>query len=101
MPLKLQRAIAASIEAVADAAAAASVTPDRAISGVRAELRAVYAAQASESECSSVDRERSRRRCGGARQTRQGDQLCACAEQRAACAAQASEREREQLRSRA
>ena len=41
---------AASIESVADAAAAASVTPDREISGARAEQRAACAAQASERE---------------------------------------------------
>jgi hypothetical protein len=45
-----KRARAASIESVADAAAAASVTPDRAISGARAEQRAASAAQASERE---------------------------------------------------
>ena len=94
MPLKLQRAIAASIEAVADAAAAASVTPDRAISGVRAELRAVYAAQASESVCSSVDRERSRRSRGGVRHTPDRAISGSRAEKRAACAIQASERAR-------
>ena len=116
-------------------AAAASVTPDRAISGASAKQRAVCAAQASEraraavyienvaerialsgvtlqprrrashpiadhtrqgdqrcahraasslchssfreSESSSLDRERSRRSCGGERHTRQGDQRCA------------------------
>jgi len=177
---------AASIESVADAAAVASVTPDRAISGARAEQRAACAAQASEREQeqlqsraqptqlrrrashptgrsavhvprserpaplklpreskSTFDRERSRRSRGGERHTRLGDQRCtrraasglcrsslreraraasiesvadaaaaasvtpdraisgARAEQRAACAAQASEREQEQLRSRA
>jgi len=45
-----KRARATSIESVADAAAAASVTPDRAISGARAEQRADCAAQASERE---------------------------------------------------
>jgi hypothetical protein len=126
---------------IANAAAAASVTPDRAISGARAEQRAACAALASEGESSSFDRERSRRSRGGEHHTRQGDQQCArqaasslrcssfreraraalveCvadaaaaasvtperaisgerAEQRAACAAQASERERKQLRS--
>jgi hypothetical protein len=134
---------AASIESVADAAAAASVTSDWAISGASAEQRAACAAQASEGESSSFDRERSRRSCGGERHTRQGDQRCtrraasglcrsslreraraasiesaadaaaaasvtpdraisgARAEKRAACATQASEREQEQLRSRA
>jgi hypothetical protein len=67
---------AASIESVADAAAAASVTPDWAISGARAEQQAACAAQASEGESSSFDRERSRRSCGGERHTRQGDQRC-------------------------
>jgi hypothetical protein len=133
-----KKAQATSIESVADAAAAASVTPDWAISGARAEQRAACAAQASEFESSSIDRERSRRSRGGERHTRQGDQRCtrraasglcrsclrkragalliksdrdtavatsvtpdrvisgARAEQRAACAAQASEREQEQ-----
>jgi len=134
-----KRARAASIESVADAAAAASVTPDWAISGARAEQRAACAAQASDRESrSSIDRERSRRNRGGERHTREGDQrsarraasrLCrssfrkragalliksdkdtavaasvtpdraisgARAEQRADCAAQASEREPEQ-----
>jgi hypothetical protein len=48
VPLKPPRARAALIESVADAAAAASVTPDRAISSARAEQRAACAAQASE-----------------------------------------------------
>jgi hypothetical protein len=49
VPLKLLRAnAAASIKSVANTAAAASVTPDRAISGARAEKRAACAAQASE-----------------------------------------------------
>jgi hypothetical protein len=74
VPLKPPRARAALIESVADAAAAASVTPDRAISGARAEQRAACAAQASEGESSSFDRERSRRSRGGERHTRQGDQ---------------------------
>jgi hypothetical protein len=77
MPLKLPRAReAALIESVADAAAAASVTPKRAISGARAEQRAACAAQASESESGSFDRERCRCCCGGERHTRQGDQQC-------------------------
>jgi hypothetical protein len=77
MQLKLPRARAAVlIGSVADAAAAASVTPDRAISGADTEQRAACAAQTSESESSSVDRERCRRRCGGERHTRQGDQRC-------------------------
>jgi len=77
VPLKLPRARAAAlIESVADAASAASVTPDRAISGADTEQRAACAAQASESEGSSVDRERGRRSFGGERHTRQGDQRC-------------------------
>jgi len=64
------------IESVVDAAAAASVTPDWAISGARAEQRAACAAQASEGESSSFDRERSRRSRGGERHTRLGDQRC-------------------------
>jgi hypothetical protein len=138
-----KRAGAALTESVADSAAAASVTPDWAISGARAEQRAACADQASEGESSSIDQERSRRSRGGERHTRQGDQRCtrraasglcrsslrkraraasiesaadaaaaasvtpdraisgARAEQRAACAAQASEREQGQLRSRA
>ena len=66
------------IESAAGAAAAASVTPDRAISGARAEQRADCAALASEGESSSFDRERSRRSCSGKRHTRQGDQRCTC-----------------------
>ena len=42
------------IESVADAAAAASVTPDRAISGADTEQQAAFAAQTSESESSSL-----------------------------------------------
>jgi hypothetical protein len=53
------------MESVADAAAAASVTPDRAISGADTERRAACAAQASESESSSFDQERCRRSWGG------------------------------------
>ena len=68
MLLKLPRAREALIESVADAAAAASVTPDRAISGLRDEKRAAYAAQASESK-SSFDPVRSRRSGGGERHT--------------------------------
>jgi hypothetical protein len=59
VPPKLPRARAAAlIESVADAAAAASVTPDRAISGADTEQRAACAAHASESKSSGVDRER-------------------------------------------
>jgi len=77
VPPKLPKARAAAlIESVADAAAAASVTPNGAISGAHAEQRAACAAQASESESSSVDRERCRRSRGGERHTRQGDQRC-------------------------
>jgi len=90
-----ERARAASIESVADAAAAVSLTPDRAISSARAEQRAACAAQASEGESSSIYRERSRRFCGSERHTHWVFNV-ARAEQRAACAAQASEREREQ-----
>jgi hypothetical protein len=79
VPLKLPRARAAALfNSVADAAAAASVTPDRAISGARAKQRADCAALASEGESSSIDRERSRRSRGGERHTRQGDQRCTC-----------------------
>jgi hypothetical protein len=77
VPPKLPKARAAAlIESVADVAAAASVTPDRAISGAHAEQQAACAAQASESESSSVDRERCRRSRGGERHTQQGDQRC-------------------------
>ena len=77
VPPKLPRARAAAlIESVADVAAAASVTPDRAISGANAEQQAACAAQASESESSSVDRECCRHSSGGERHTRQGDQRC-------------------------
>jgi hypothetical protein len=56
VPPKLPRARAAAlIKSVADAAAAANVTPDRAISRADTERRAACAAQASESESSSVD----------------------------------------------
>jgi len=144
VPLKLPRESKSSFDRErTDAAEAASVTSDRAISGARAEQRAACAAQASEGESSSFDREHSRHNRGGERHTRQGDQRCtsraarslcrssfrerakaasiesvadtaeaasvtpdraisgARAEQRADCAAQASEREPEQLRSRA
>jgi hypothetical protein len=77
MPPKLPRERAeALIESVADADAAASVTPDKAISGADAEQRAACAAQASESESNSVDGDRCRRSCGGERHTRLGDQRC-------------------------
>ena len=74
MLLKLPRAREALIESVADAAAAASVTPDRAISGARAQSseRPVQLKLPRESK-SSFDRERS---FGGERHTRQGDQRC-------------------------
>jgi hypothetical protein len=73
--LKLPRARAAAlIESGGDAAAAASVTPDRAISGAHAEQRAACAA--TESESGSVDRERCRRSSGGDCHTRQGDRRC-------------------------
>jgi len=77
VPPKLPNARAAAlIESVADVAAAASVTPDRVISGANAEQQAACAAQASESESSSVARECCRRSCGGERHTRQGDLRC-------------------------
>jgi hypothetical protein len=144
VPLKLPRESKSSFDRErTDAAEAASVTSDRAISGARAEQRAACAAQASEGESSSFDREHSRHSRGGERHTRQGDQRCtsraarslcrsshrerakaasiesvadtaaaasvthdraisgARAEQRADCAAQTSEREQEQLRSKA
>jgi hypothetical protein len=120
VPLKLPRESKSSFDRErTDAAEAASVTSDRAISGARAEQRAACAAQASESESkSNIDRERSRHSRGGEHHTRQGDQRGtrraaaasvtpdraisgARAEQQAACAAQAFEREPEQLRSRA
>jgi len=92
VPPKLSARAAALMESVADAAAASSVTSDRAISGAHAEQRAACAAQAFESESSSVDRERCRRSCGGERHTQRGDHRCT---RRAAsgCAAQASESE--------
>jgi hypothetical protein len=75
--LKLPRARAAAlIESGGDAAAAASVTPDRAISGAHAEQRAACAARASESQSGSFDRERCRRSSGGDCHTRQGDRRC-------------------------
>jgi hypothetical protein len=78
LPLKPPRArAAASIESAADATAAASVTPDRAISGARAEQRAACVPLKLPRESkSSIDRVRSRRSCGGERHTRQGDQRC-------------------------
>jgi len=55
VPLKLPRERAtALIESVADAAAAASVTPDTAISVAHAERREACAAQASERESNTV-----------------------------------------------
>jgi hypothetical protein len=59
----------ALIESVANAAAEASVTPDTVISSAHVEQREAYAAQASERESNSVDRERGRRSCGGERRT--------------------------------
>jgi hypothetical protein len=58
---------------------AASVTPDRAISGTPAEQRSIGLCRSCfrESESSSFDRERSRRSRGGKHHTRQGDQRCA------------------------
>ena len=92
----VRRGAAALIESVADAAAAASVTPDRAISGADTEQRAACAAQASESESSSVDRECCRCSCGGERHTRQGDQRCRHRAASGLC--RPSFREREQQR---
>jgi len=143
-PKPLRAGAAATIESAADAAAAASVTPDWAISGARAEQRAACAAQASEREQEQL-RSRAwptllRRRAShptgrsavhapsserpvplkppkesksnfsiesvavaaaAASVTPDWAISGARAEQRAACAAQASEREQEQLRSRA
>jgi hypothetical protein len=97
VPLKLPRESATVlIESVADADASASVTPDKAISGADAEQRAACAAQASENESNSVDRERCRRSCGGERHTRQGDQRCKRRTMRVLC--RPSFREREQQR---
>jgi hypothetical protein len=73
------------MESVADAAASASVTPDRAISGADTEQRAACAAQASESESSSVE---------AASVTPNRAISGADTERRAACAAQGSESER-------
>jgi len=95
VPPKLPKARAAAlIESVADVAAAASVTPDRAISGADTVQQAARAAQASESESSSVDREWCRSSCGGERHSRHLSAISgADTEQRAAYAAQASESE--------
>ena len=82
------------MESVADAAAAASVTLNRAISGADTEQRAACAAQASESESSSFDWERCRRSCGGERHTRKGDQRCRHRAARVLC--RSSFREQEQ-----
>jgi hypothetical protein len=96
VPLKLPRAReAALIGSVADAAAAASVTPKRAISGARAEQRAACAAQASESESGSFDRERCRCCCGGERRTRLGDQRCSRRAASGLCRPSFRERERQ------
>jgi hypothetical protein len=98
VPLKPPRArAAASIESVADTAAAASVTPDRAISGVREEQRAACAAQASEGESSSNDRERSRHSRGGERHTRLGDQRSARRAASSLCSSSFRERARAAL----
>jgi hypothetical protein len=97
VPPKLPKARAAAlIESVADVAAAASITPDRAISGADTVQQAARAAQASESESSSVDRERCRRSCGGERHSRQGDQRCRHRAASGLCSS--SFREREQQR---
>jgi len=92
VPPKLPGARAAAlIESVADAAAAASATPDRAISGADTEHRAACAAQASESSSlieSVADA------AAAASVTPYKAISGADAEQRAACAAQASEVER-------
>ena len=94
MQLKLLRARAAAlIESVADVAAAASVTPDRAISGADTEQRAACAAQASESESSSVDRKSVADAAAAASVTPDRAISGANAEQQAARAAQASESE--------
>jgi len=86
VPLKLPRESKSSFDRErTDAAEAASVTSDRAISGARAEQRAACAAQASEGESSSFDRERSRHSRGGERHTRQGDQRCTSRAARSLC----------------
>ena len=91
MQLKLPIARAsASIESVADAAAAASVTPDRAISGADTERREACSAQASEIESSCIDRERVADAAAAARVTPDRAISSADTERRAACAAQAS-----------
>jgi hypothetical protein len=99
-PSLRERARAALIESAADAAAAASVTPDRAINGARAEQRAACAAQASECESSSFDQEHSRRSRGGERHTRQDNQRCTRRAASGLCRSSLRGRE-QQLRSRA
>jgi hypothetical protein len=101
VPLKLPRARAAAlIKSVADGTAAASITPDTAISGAHAEWRETCSARASESESSCVDRECCRRSCGGEHHTRTGDQRCRRRTARVLCRSSFRERE-QQLRSRA
>ena len=98
MLLKLPRASAAALfESVADAAAAVRVRPDRAISCARAQSseRPVPPKLPRESE-SSFDRERSCDAAAALCVTPDRAISGARAEQRAACAAQASEREQEQ-----
>ena len=93
VPLKLPTSRAAAlIESVADAAAA-SVTPDRAISGADTEQRAACAAQASEIESSSVDQKSVADAAAAASVTPDRAISRADTEQRAARAAQASESE--------
>jgi hypothetical protein len=91
MQLKLPIARASAlIESVADAAAAASVTPDRAISGADTERREACSAQASEIESSCIDRERVADAAAAASVTPDRAISSADTERRAACAAQAS-----------
>ena len=93
-PPKLPKSRAAAlIESVADTAAAASVIPDRAISRADTEQRAVCAAQASESESSSVDQKSVADAAAAASVTPDRAISRADTEQRAARAAQASESE--------
>jgi hypothetical protein len=93
VPLKLPSwRAAALIESVADAAAAASVTPDRAISGADTEQQAAFAAQTSESESSSLIK--SVADAAAAASVTPGRAISGeDTEQGAVCAAQASESE--------
>jgi hypothetical protein len=91
------RARATLIKSEADASAAASVTPDRAISGARAEQRAACAAQASEGRArAAASIESVADAAAAASITPDRAISVARAEQRADCAAQASGIEPEQ-----